>query len=191
MPAIFRWVAAFVLPVALLTASCGETNGSITVPGSSQSTGVIASGVVMAEPPVIAPQFLTDPFCGAAPPFLAVVGVTVSPATDLFLQQVRFDLVDRFGGRAVPTVSPIPMGGVTTPFPTSTPIPMPTSPPIPTPGQVSFGGLQIASGQSRTDSFSLRFDCGVIAAGVLSVIVESTTRLGIADVSRTSVRVGA
>jgi hypothetical protein len=184
MPEISRWVAVFVVPAALLTASC-ETNGSVTLPSSIQSTSV------MAEPVSIAPQFVTDPFCPVTPPFLALVNVTVSPATDLFLQAVQFELVNRFGGRAVPTVSPIPIPGAPSAIPTLTPIPIPGTLPIPIPGQVRFSGQQVVSGQPRTDSFSLRFDCGVLAAGTLSIIVESINRQGITAVARTSVRIGA
>lgn len=183
MREIFRWAAAFVLPAALLTASCA-TNAGVTVPGSIQST------LVTAEPAAITPQFVIDPFCHVAQPFFALVDLTVSSATDLFLQRIQFDLVDRFGNRAVPTVSAIPIPGLRTSNPTFTSIPMPASSPIPIPGQVSFSGQQIASGQAQTGSFSVLFDCGVPAAGTLSITVESRNGQGAADVSRTSVRVG-
>jgi hypothetical protein len=183
MPGSFRWAAAFVLPVALLTASC-DTIGGVTVPGSIQST------LVSAQPAAVAPQFFADPFCPSAPPFVAVVGITVTSATDLFLQRIQFELVDRFGGRSVPAVTPIPIPEIHTTTPVSTPVPIPGFQPIPNPGQVSFGGHQMLSGQSRTDSFSLRFDCGVPAAGTLFFTVESTNRQGTSNVSRASVRIG-
>ena len=183
MPRNFRWASAFVLPIALLTASC-DTNWNVTVPGSIQST------LVSVQPPAVAPQFFADPFCLGNQPFVAVVGVTVSPTTDLFLQRIGFELVDRFGGRSVPAVTPIPIPEMRTTTPVSTPVPVPGFQPIPGAGQISFGGQQIVSGQSRTDSFSLRFDCGVPAAGTLFFTVESTNRQGTRHVSRASVRIG-
>jgi hypothetical protein len=180
---VSRWAGVMVVPVALFTASC-DKNESLTAPGASQSTSVTVL------PTSIMPQFVSDSFCPLTPPFVAVVNVTVSSATDLFLQAVRFDLLDRFGGRAVPTVSLIPIPDAPSAIPTSTPVPMPNTMPIPFPGQVSFGGQQVVSGQPRTDVFSLRFDCGVLAAGILSIDVDSINRQGFAVVSRTSVRMG-
>jgi len=170
--------------VALFTASC-DKNEIVTAPGVIQSTSMTA------VPSPITPQFVSDPFCRLTPPFVAAVDVTVNSTTDLFLQAVHFDLLDRFGGRAVPTVSPIPIPDTSGAIPTSTPLPMPTTMPIPIPGQVSFGGQQVVSGQPRTNRFSLRFDCGVLPAGTLSINVDSINRQGFAVVSRTSVRVGA
>jgi hypothetical protein len=179
-----RWIAAMVVPVALFTSSC-DKNETITAPVAVQSTSVTA------EPSSIVPQFVPNPLCPLAPPFVAVVNVTVSSPTELFLQAVQFDLLDRFGGQAVPTVSPIPTPAVPSTIPALTPVPMPGTMPIPIPGQLSFGGQQVAPGQPRTDGFSLRFDCGVPAAGVLSINVNATNRQGLTIVSRTSVRIGA
>ena len=184
MSDVSRWVGVMVVPVALFTASC-DKNESVTAPGTSQSTSVTVS------PTSIAPQFVSDPFRPLTPPFVAVVNVTVSSATDLFLQAVRFDLLDRLGGRAVPTVSPIPIPDAPSAIPTSTPVPMPS-----TRCRFRFRvrgrsvGQPVVSGQPRTDRFSLRFDCGVLAAGILSINVDSINRQGSAVVSRTSVRIG-
>lgn len=183
MADVSRWVAVIVVPMALFTVSC-DKNEIVTAPGGIQSTSMTA------VPSSITPQFVSDPFCPVTPPFVAVVNVTVEPATDLFLQAARFDLIDRLGGRAVPTVSPISIPDASSAIPTSTPVPMPTTMPIPMPGQVSFGGQQVVSGHPRTDSFSLRFDCGVLPAGTLSINVDSINRQGFAVVSRTSVRIG-
>ena len=177
-----RCVAAFAVPVALFTAGCDEVRTNLTVPASA------ALSFVRAEPRQIAPRFLADPFCVAEPPFFGSLGLTIAPDADLFLERVRFDFIDRFGKRALPLVTPVP--SIHTTIPTSSPVPMPGVATSLIAGQVSFGRQLVPAGRRRTDFFSLQFDCGVPAFGTVFVFVETIDRLGLFDVSRTSVQIG-
>ena len=180
-----RWVAALVMPMALITAACSENSGSPTVAGSFQLN---QSTLVTAEPATITPRFVSDPFCGGALSFLALLRVTIGSHEDVWLGRVGFDFLDGSGVRTFPTAVPIPSSGST--IPTSTPVPIPSASPIPVPGHVPFGGVLIPGGQPRTQSFSLNFGCGVRPAGTLFLVIETTDRRGKAHKTGSSVLVG-
>jgi hypothetical protein len=182
--------AALAVLIALASAACDDFNGDLNGPASSSSRSTfVTSTVVTTEPTSIAPQFLSDPRCPGAPPFVALLNLTIGSGAELSVQRIGFEFRDRFGGRSLPTVFPVPASSSTL-LPSSGPIPFPGAAPTPVPGEISFSDFGIGSGRGRTDSFALRFDCGVPAVGTLTVVVESVDRRGENDVSRATVAVG-
>jgi hypothetical protein len=189
MPRISIRVATLAGAVVLFTSACDGMNGNPTTPAATNTSGLALLAV---QPATLKPQFVggpfVDPFCVATPPFLAFISLTFGSNIDVFLDRVRFDFVDRSGRKAIPTATAIP--GFQSSLPSSTPVPFPSSLTFPTPGLVSFGGILIGPDRRRTDSFSLRFDCGVPGFGTLFVVVESTTRFGAPGITQTSVPIG-
>ena len=182
--------AALAVLIALASAACDDFNGDLNGPASSSSRSTfVTSTVVTAEPTTIAPRFLFDPRCPGAPPFVALLNLTIGSEAELSVQRIGFEFRDRSGNSSLPTVFPVPVG-ISSTLPSSGPIPFPGAAPTPVPGEISFSDFGIGSGRGRTDSFALRFDCGVPAVGTLTVVVQSVDRRGEADVSRASVGVG-
>jgi hypothetical protein len=189
---IFRYVVSLV-SISLIVAGCddrAERVSSPTAPDRGQSVMAIAA------PAEIAPEFLPSPFCRTLRRFLLRLDLTIHPVPDRVLGMARFDFADRFGGRAIPVVTPafdmaatLP-NSMPVPLPSSSPVPLPSSSSIPIPGTLSLEGLRFPSG-SRTLPLVLEFGCGVRSAGTLFISVETTDRRGMSDVWRVSARIGS
>jgi len=189
---IFRYVRSLV-SISLIVAGCddrADRASSPTAPDRGQSV------MVTAAPAEIVPEFLSSPFCRTLRRFLLRLDLTIHSVQDRVPGVTRFEFADRFGGRAIPMVTPafdmaaaLP-NSMPVPLPSSSPVPLPSSSSIPIPGTLSLEGLRFPSG-SRTLPLVLEFDCGVRSAGTLFISVETTDRRGMSEVSHVSVRVGS
>lgn len=178
-------LAALALTIA--SASCAEQDGPVS-PGHIVSSSSIVAATLSTEPVALSPQFLTAPDCRIQPAFVTPLTLSIVSQHILFLNSVRFDFVDQFGGRSAPTAVPVAGPGIR--IPTAPPVPIPTMTSIPTSGFVGFSGLLISSGRPLKQAFSLGFGCGISAAGTLFIVVDVTTDRGMADTVRMSVRIG-
>jgi hypothetical protein len=118
------------------------------------------------EPSVIAPEFLAGSSCRSMRPFHLRFNFFVQSNRQLFLRGLRFQLIDRSGGRALP-------------------VPIPTSPAVATPGQLQFHGVETGNPLGLT----LKFDCGVFPTGTLLIDADTADDDGITTTSRMSVTV--
>ena len=186
------------VPVVLLSAlavtvsACSDSDPATpTAPAALQATGITA------EQLVVDPEFLPSSFCLARPPFRATVVIIVGGGHDVILRGLRFNFLDRLGGRVSPIVFPAQTGtGTITSIPTSGPIPtpgvvsIPGASPIPIPGSSSINGLLVSAHSFRRLPFVAEFGCGTPAAGTLVITVETADRRGAADTSEIRVAVG-
>lgn len=172
--------------VSLVVAGCDRgIDRSFSAP---IAPGLSQAALVTAGPPDIVPEFLSFPSCRPQPAFRVRLSVTIHSGEDRFVHAVRFEFIDRLGGRAIPAA--IPTFDTAATRSDSMPVPLPTSSPIPIPGTLPLEGLRFPSG-SRTLPVVLEFRCGVPAAGTLVISVETTDGRGRPDVSRTSVEIGS
>jgi hypothetical protein len=189
-----KYVPLFLVSALAVTA-CGDDSTSPTAPGQIQAA------TFTAEPDTIAPEFFPSGFCHRFTPFGARFTVVARPSHDVFIRDMRFHFLDRFGRRSVPTVIPLqtisaavpPMSGPITiptsptiPFPGAT-TPFPASPAIPIPGVSGFD-LLIIGGSSRTLPFFLQFGCGIPADGTVFVDFDLSDRRGRSTTSQLHVR---
>jgi hypothetical protein len=190
---ICNYAPAFLLLAALGAAGCDDNGVS---PSADDLTGpaTLTSAIVTVEPAAVRAEFLSSPFCHTASPFQTRFSIGVRAHQEMIVTGIRFEFLDRFGGRSVPTSipssSPIPMPGtspITTPGTSPIPIPVPGTSPIP--GSGTFDGLLISPGRLLTLPFLLQFHCGVPAWGTLFGSVDMIDRRGTLSVSRVSVRI--
>jgi hypothetical protein len=190
--------AGYVL-IAATVAVAGCDNQRLSVSAGVLTGPAIAGSQVTFVPSAIRPEFLSNPFCTSRP-FQTQFGLVVQADRELFFNAFRFEFLDRFGGRSVPTSVATTAAGnpfIPSPLPSSSPIPVPGTSPIPTPGTspVSipgtspFDGLFLPVGSSRTLPFVVQFGCGISAPGTLFVDVHTADRWGAAAVTRVSVGV--
>jgi len=132
--------------------------------GTSPTAAVsgFESRLVSVEPARIAPEFLPTSSCREFPPFQMRFNLVVHTERDVLLRRLRFEFLDRSGGRTLPRA-------------------IPTSPAVPIPSTLPFQG---------TVGLVLGFDCGVPADGTLFIDLETAGHDGVVKVSHLRVRVG-
>jgi hypothetical protein len=198
---------------SLGVAGCDSDHVSLSM-GGVTGPATVTGSLVTVVPAAVRPEFLASPFCTPRP-FQAQFGLLLRAHSDLVFSGFRFEFLDRFGGRSVPTsiattsagigfipsvptsspiplpgTSPIPLPGTSPiPLPGTSPIPIPGTSPIPIPGITPFDGLLLSAGSSHTLPFVLQFGCGVSAPGTLFVNVHTLDWRGTADVTRVSIGV--
>jgi hypothetical protein len=193
-----QYLPLLLIPAIAVIAACDDAE-----PVSPTAPVAVESALITAEPVTATPEFLTGSFCPAGPPFGLRLVITVGGALDIVVRQLRFDFTDRFGGMAVPLVTPIPAAPSrsiptsmpvpipgSTAIPSSPVIPIPGSSPIPIPGSSPIENVRIPSGFPTTLPLFLEFGCGVPAAGTLVISVDTTDARGTSGTSRVRVRVG-
>lgn len=160
------------------TAACG--GGSVNP--SSPAPSAPAKSSITAEPLVARPEFLQNSSCSTRPPFGVRITVILGGVDDLIVRGVGFAFTDRFGDRALPDVFPVPSGSTSmpssSPIPFPGPTPIPGSSPIPIPGSSPINGVFVSAGASHSQTFFLRFGCGLIPEGMLVVSGDVADRTG-------------
>jgi hypothetical protein len=183
-------IATLVLALAAVGAACDDRDSlpaanlvgpSSTVLGSSIST----AAVVTVEPATVHPDVLPGAGCQPSPLFQARFGLVFHSNRDTAVRGVRFDFLDRFGGRHVLTSVPVTSSGNG-----SVPVPLPTSSPVPIPGTLPFYGVPVPSSSPRTVPFVLQFGCGVFLPGTMFVTVDIGDGRGLSDVARVDFPIG-
>lgn len=185
------------LPALLaLSCLCAGCNAEGTIAGSFTAPSTLGSALVTAEPPRLVPEFLPARSCAARPPFRARFVLIVRGSRDVVVRRLRLTFTDRFGGSVLPLATPASGASSLLPrIPGSPPVSLPGimslpgSAPIPLPGR-SVDGVLLAAGTSRRVPLLLEFGCGVPAAGVLIVAVDTSDRNGRDGISRLRVSLG-
>lgn len=160
-----RVAPAFLVGISLAATAC---DGSINLRASLNGPSPIAGRQVTVEPAVLAPAFHTGTSCRVQPPFRLGFRLFVHADRDLVLRGLRFELIDRSGGRAHPLTRP-------------------DSLPVPIPRTLPFNGSPVRAHPIDVD---LTFDCGVRPHGSLLIEIETAGHDGGSEISRLSVRVG-
>ena len=182
------------------TAGCDRDRSTVAQPFSpSPSFGTGTSFGF--EPGTLRPELIPGTFCVAGQAFGTRIIIVVNPGGDVILSGLRFRFTDRFGVNSLPRVTPI-MGSspltatisaipAVSPIPTPGVAPLPVTSPIPIPGLSSVNGLMVPARSSLQLPFLLSFDCGVVSAGVVFVIVDLTEPNGRLQTSQFSVQLGS
>jgi hypothetical protein len=160
-PRVSAFAVALVIVLSISLSACEDRPAMLgTSPTAAASR--FESRLISVEPARIAPELLPNPFCREFPPFQMRFDLVFHTERDLVLRQLRFEFLDRSGGRMVPRA-------------------IPTSPAVPIPGTRPFQG---------TVGLVLNFGCGVPAEGTLFIDVETADHEGVVEVSHLRVRVG-
>lgn len=161
---VSRFAPAVLVALTLGVSACEDSSAILTA--SLNAPSRFDTHRFTVEPSVIAPEFLTGSSCRSLRPFHLRFNFFVHSNRQLFLRGLRFQLIDRSGGRALP-------------------VPIPTSPAVAIPGELQFHGVQTGNPLGLT----LKFDCGVLPVGTLLIDADTADSDGIIATSRMSVAV--
>lgn len=158
-----------VLLVLVAASGAFGCGGGAAGPTSPQAPVPVESSVTV-EPHVLRPEFLSIGSCTRRSPFGLRLRVIVSGKRNLFLRSMRFRLTDPFETSTFPEVIPTPSGSEAAlpPAPFSGAASLPPSA-IPIPGAAPFSGAFVPVNTAHSLPFFLRFGCGVIPEGTLSI----------------------
>lgn len=172
-------IAAAAVAYVFVAVACDDFQSS-RVSGSPTAPGAISSASSLrAEPLNVVPEFFPSILCPTFAPFGARLSLVFGATRDVFIQNLGFSFLDRFGQTFVPTIV---TGSSLIPVPNSSPVPLPNSSPL--------NGVMLPAGTAQTQPVFLQFGCGVPAAGTLSISLTTADRRGAIEISRTSVRIG-
>jgi len=154
-------VPTLVTVLSIGVSACDDRRAMLGTSPTAAVSG-FESRLVSVEPARIAPELLPNAFCRQFPPFRMRFNLIVHAERELSLRQLRFEFLDRSGGRTLPRS-------------------IPTSPAVPIPSTIPSHG---------TVGLVLGFDCGVPAEGTLFIDLETAGHDGVVEVSHLRVRVG-
>jgi hypothetical protein len=186
-----RWL--FALSALGITAGCDHPPSAATAP-TAVVASVTTAASVMVEPATLRAEVVSANACAGGPAFGTRLIVVISTNGILILRGLRFGFTDRGGLTSLPRVTPIhaasPFSVAVSTIPPPNPIPMPGIAPLPTTPPIPLPGSGDAAGTSQRLPFFLRFDCGVRAEGMLSVMTDVGRPSGTIETSERRVHVG-
>lgn len=162
-------LASFALLAALSSSGCenGGVRADMTAPSPISFAPLALARAISVQPLVIVPQLAPVPACPAVPPFLAPFTVVIGgdSRSDLFLNQVQMQFVDRTGIRGASVT-------------------------VARPELVSlFGSNLIPRSATRSFPLSLGFGCVGGSSGTLVIVVTAADRTGREGTARFQVTV--
>ena len=147
-----RSLSPLILIAVLLSFGCedsADVQSSGVGPSYISTSRLVSSQTVSIQPDIINAQFVPGAFCPTQPPFLAPVNLVfrVGTATDLFLNRIQMQFIDRAGTR-----------GSFVAFTRQDLL-------------SRFGSLMVPAFGTRTFPFAFPFGCVGLSSGLLNVVV--------------------